>query len=67
MSLPRRTFLVADPSGLGWDLVSRPEDMSPVRGARLAATEDVGADPFVVDYHADRVFMTGGKLPVRNY
>ncbi|KAI0703922.1 glycosyl hydrolase [Earliella scabrosa] len=52
MSLPRRTFLVADPSGSGWDLVSRPEDLSPVRGARLAATEDVGAEPFVVDYSA---------------
>ena len=52
MSLPRRIFLVANASGAGWDLISRPVDLRPVLGARLAATEYAGQSQFVVDYSA---------------
>ncbi|KAI0742061.1 glycosyl hydrolase [Daedaleopsis nitida] len=51
MSLPRRTFLANIP-GVGWDLISRPADLSPVLGALLAVRDGPGndAEPLTVDY-----------------
>ncbi|KAI0742058.1 glycosyl hydrolase [Daedaleopsis nitida] len=54
MSLPRRMFL-ANVSRAGWDLVSRPADLSPVLGPRLAARDDLGHGAeraLTVDYSA---------------
>ncbi|KAH9889037.1 glycosyl hydrolase [Cubamyces lactineus] len=49
MSLPRRNFL-ANITGVGWDLVSLPHDLSPVVGERLAARDDFLNETLVVDY-----------------
>ncbi len=49
MTLPRRNFLANLPR-VGWTLMSRPADLTPVLAEPLAAKDDLGNGVLTVDY-----------------